>query len=117
MLLVEDDESVRDLAREALTRGGYRVVEATNGEEGLYLANEGSDTIDLVITDVVMPVMGGAGSWRRRLAARCGWTSSWIYTSGYAVAIQATGRQTLAHGLRVFLQKPFSLVRSAARCA
>ena len=59
VLLVEDNESVRALAFQALTRRGYRVFEAANGEEGIRIATELGGAIDLVITDVVMPVMGG----------------------------------------------------------
>ncbi|MEO8077860.1 MAG: response regulator, partial [Acidobacteriota bacterium] len=104
VLLVEDNESVRELAREALTRGGYHVVEASNGEEGLSLANEGPDAIDLVITDVVMPVMGG-----RELAARLLATSprmKIVFTSGYTDDRMET-QDVLQLGA-AFIQKPFT---------
>jgi len=59
VLLVEDEPGVRALARRALTGFGYRVLEATNGVEALTVARQTSEPIDLLLTDVVMPEMGG----------------------------------------------------------
>jgi two-component system cell cycle sensor histidine kinase/response regulator CckA len=59
ILLVEDDNTVRTLARVVLERYGYRVLEAFNGEEGLKRAMGHSSTIDMLVTDMVMPGMNG----------------------------------------------------------
>ncbi len=59
VLLVEDESGVRALARRALKEFGYRVLEATNGVEALTVARGCTDPIDLLLTDVVMPEMGG----------------------------------------------------------
>ncbi len=59
VLLVEDESGVRALARRALKEFGYRVLEATNGAEALTVARACNDPIDLLLTDVVMPEMGG----------------------------------------------------------
>ncbi|HTH63700.1 MAG TPA: PAS domain S-box protein [Gemmatimonadales bacterium] len=59
VLLVEDESGVRALARRALKEFGYRVLEATNGAEALTVARGCDDQIDLLLTDVVMPEMGG----------------------------------------------------------
>jgi CheY-like chemotaxis protein len=59
VLLVEDEESVRELVRETLIARGYKVLEAENGESGLRVAEAHGDGIDILITDVVMPGMGG----------------------------------------------------------
>jgi PAS domain S-box-containing protein len=104
VLLVEDNQSARELAREALARAGYHVLQASNGEDGLKLAADHEGEIDLVITDVVMPVMGG-----RELAARL--VAMWpdlkiVFTSGYlddaSVRHERLGPQS------AFIQKPFT---------
>ncbi len=59
ILLVEDDESVRMLTLRALREAGYRVVDARNGREALELVRPGSLEFDAVVTDIVMPGMGG----------------------------------------------------------
>ena len=105
VLLVEDEESVRQLVRETLTAKGYRVLEAENGEAGMAVAAQHQGTIDLVITDVVMPGMGG-----RELVRQIGETrpeTRVLYLSGYTEdAIVSDG--TIESGT-AFLQKPFTL--------
>ncbi|HTW56903.1 MAG TPA: PAS domain S-box protein [Terriglobales bacterium] len=104
ILLVEDEESVRQLVRETLVAKGYRVVEAENGETGLAAAN-GEGKIDLVITDVIMPGMGG-----RELVQELAKTrpqTKVLYLSGYTEdSIVSEG--TMDSGT-AFLQKPFTL--------
>lgn len=59
ILVVEDAESVRVLVREALEDAGYRVIEASNGREALERISQNREPIHLMLTDVVMPKMGG----------------------------------------------------------
>jgi CheY-like chemotaxis protein len=60
ILLVEDEENVRKLVRKILQENGYWVLEAANGEEALFVAQEyGTEPINLMVTDVVMPGMNG----------------------------------------------------------
>ena len=59
ILLVEDEPAVRQLFAQALTRAGYRVFEARNGQEALKVFDQHGDTIDLLLTDIRMPFMGG----------------------------------------------------------
>jgi CheY-like chemotaxis protein len=59
VLLVEDADAVRNVVRRALTRLGYRVLEASNGPQAIGIALEHSSDIDLLLTDFVMPQMGG----------------------------------------------------------
>jgi CheY-like chemotaxis protein len=59
VLVVEDEEQLRRLVSRALGSFGYTVVEAANGQEALELAQNRSEKVDLLLTDVVMPVMGG----------------------------------------------------------
>jgi two-component system cell cycle sensor histidine kinase/response regulator CckA len=60
ILLVEDEPAVRKLFAAALTRAGYRVYEARNGQEAIKLFDEHGDGIHLLLTDMRMPYMGGA---------------------------------------------------------
>ncbi len=60
ILLVEDEPVVRQLFAHALTRAGYRVYEARNGEEAIKVFDQHGDGIDMLLTDMRMPYMGGA---------------------------------------------------------
>ncbi len=104
VLLVEDNDSVRSLARETLVRSGYRVLEARNGEEALGIGAAHLHDLALLVTDVVMPVMGGkelAGQltkWRPDLKI--------IFTSGYVD--ERVTQQNPGDWGAMFLQKPFT---------
>jgi len=60
ILLVEDEPAVRQLFAQALARAGYSVHEARNGQEAMKLFDQHGDEIDLLLTDIRMPYMGGA---------------------------------------------------------
>ena len=60
ILLVEDEPAVRQLFAQALSRAGYAVFEARNGQEAVKLFDQHGETIDLLLTDMRMPYMGGA---------------------------------------------------------
>jgi CheY-like chemotaxis protein len=57
ILVIDDDEQVLDMLYESLTREGYDVLKASNGEQGLRLCRENS--VDLIITDIIMPEKEG----------------------------------------------------------
>jgi two-component system, cell cycle sensor histidine kinase and response regulator CckA len=59
ILLVEDEEYIRDLGRRYLSRAGYSVVEAANGREALDLYRKSQNSISLIVLDLIMPEMGG----------------------------------------------------------
>lgn len=59
ILLVEDEPAVRQLFAQALIRAGYRVFEARNGQEALKVFDQHGDSIDMLLTDMRMPYMGG----------------------------------------------------------
>jgi len=109
VLLVEDEAGVRGLTRHALAGWGYRLLEATNGADALRVASEFGGQIDLLVTDVVMPDMGGRQLAERLLAVRP--TMKVLYVSGY------TDDAVVRHGILEkhvqFLQKPFSPVALA----
>jgi DNA-binding response OmpR family regulator len=102
LLLVEDDDTVRETLALILERQGYRVLTAPNGRAALIVCETHRNPIDLVITDVVMPQMGGRELVRRLEAVRPGVPV--LYMSGY------TDDAIVKHGvLRCeldFLQKP-----------
>src|SRR6516225_11963075 len=60
ILLVEDEPAVRQLFAQALVREGYSVFEARNGQEAMRLFDQHGDSIDMLLTDLRMPYMGGA---------------------------------------------------------
>jgi DNA-binding response OmpR family regulator len=59
ILLVEDEDMIRSLVRDVLTRDGYTVLDAESGEAALHVLRGQDGTIDLLLTDVVMPGMSG----------------------------------------------------------
>ncbi|HVR27288.1 MAG TPA: ATP-binding protein [Candidatus Polarisedimenticolia bacterium] len=104
ILLVEDEESVRQLVRETLESRGYRVLEAANGPAALTLADAVLDTIHLVITDIVMPGLSGHQLVQQLLNARP--TTKVLYLSGHSEDAVATAE---VGPPKAFLQKPFTL--------
>ena len=99
ILLVEDEPAVRQLFAQALTRAGYRVYEARNGQEALKVFDQYGDTVDLLLTDMRMPYMGGAELAQHLRARRR--TLKLLCVSGYP----AGGEPELTAD---FLAKPFS---------
>lgn len=104
ILLVEDDRAVRTVATAALQRGGYRVIEADNGVSALRIVEAGDAAFDLVLSDMVMPGMGGrelAGHLQRLLP-----DVPVVLMSGYT-------RDAMLHSAQLpagspFLEKPFT---------
>ena len=104
ILLVEDEDAVRAVARESLRRRGYQVLEASNAEAALEAAARFAGHIGLLLTDVVMPGLSGRALADRLAAQRPG--TRVLYMSGYTDdAIVQHG--VLEPGLS-FLQKPFT---------
>jgi signal transduction histidine kinase/ActR/RegA family two-component response regulator len=105
ILVVEDEESVRRLVRVVLEREGYRVLQATNGVEAMRLLEDPSLSLDILLTDVMMPQMGGRELAERLLAVQP--DLSVIFMSGY-VADRAT-LTGVAERRAPLLQKPFAI--------
>jgi CheY-like chemotaxis protein len=103
VLLVEDEPAVRELAVTTLRERGYKVMEAGNGEEGLRVARQHDGKIDLVLTDVVMPVMGGKEMADSLRGSRP--DTKILFTSGYAE--EALGHRGVPRGGIGFLEKPY----------
>ncbi len=105
ILLVEDEAAVRELAREILASEGYRVLTAGDGAQALILCAGLREPLDLLLTDMVMPGMGG-GDLGRRLTALDPHLPV-LYMSGYTD--DAILRQGVMREREHFLQKPFTL--------
>jgi two-component system, cell cycle sensor histidine kinase and response regulator CckA len=99
ILLVEDEPAVRQLFAQALMRAGYKVHEARNGQEALRVFDQHGDSVDLLLTDMRMPFMGGA-ELASQLRGRRG-ALKLLCISGYA-----GGNELEFSG--DFLAKPFS---------
>jgi PAS domain S-box-containing protein len=111
VLLVEDAAAVRAVSKEVLERQGYTVLEASNGADALRLAERHHGSIHLLLTDVVMPKVGG-----RELAERLAVTrpdTAVVYMSGYTD--DAVVRHGILEGGVAYLQKPFSPERLARK--
>jgi len=111
ILLVEDEDSVREVASRILRRQGYTVVEARNGVDAMRQLTEGGSEFDLIVTDIVMPEMGGL-----ELAQRVReWTPNAriLFTSGYTE--DAVLRRNFLDPGAEFVEKPFTPARLAQR--
>jgi DNA-binding response OmpR family regulator len=104
VLVVEDEQLVRDLVRRTLRRAGYTVLVAENGEEALSVSRANVGPVDLVVTDVVMPRMNGSELASRLLLERPGMRV--LFVSGYANDVLDV-RGGLEPGTD-YLQKPFT---------
>jgi CheY-like chemotaxis protein len=104
ILVVDDEDGVREVACRILTGAGYQVLAAANGEEALAVADGHDGTIHAVITDVVMPRMNGAELARALRTRRP--TVPVLYMSGYAAPLM-TEQGLLEPGVTV-LGKPFT---------
>jgi len=104
ILLVEDEPSVRTLIRDELRKLGYRVIEAKNGIEACLLATQQAGLFQLLLTDIVMPGMGG-----RELAQHLSVINPdlrTLFISGYMDDVGIMAGQE--EGTTSFLQKPFT---------
>jgi two-component system cell cycle sensor histidine kinase/response regulator CckA len=105
VLLVEDDTTLRRIATRALERGGYRVTAVANGRDALRAIERLDAPPDLVMSDVVMPQMGGP-ELLRALHAR-GLEPKVLFTSGYQAADASARRQVDAE--HPFIAKPWHI--------
>jgi two-component system, cell cycle sensor histidine kinase and response regulator CckA len=111
VLLVEDEDGVRELLQEILTEQGYRVLAASRGAEALRISDAVAEEIPLLVTDVVMPRMNGRElAWKLRLRRP---TLRVLYLSCYTE--EAIGHHGVIEPDAAFLQKPFTRAELARK--
>jgi CheY-like chemotaxis protein len=115
VLLVEDEPMVREVSAAALERLGYRVMQAGDGHAALRRAREHEGRLDLLLTDVVMPGMGGRELAETLLAERP--LMAVLYASGYTA--ETLPDPHLRPGAGQLLRKPYRLadLRAAVEAA
>jgi CheY-like chemotaxis protein len=104
ILIVEDEDQVRDLAKQILEEKGYSVMTAADGAEGVRICQDFPERFDLVITDVVMPMIGGTELAQQisKIQSR----AKILYMSGYTS--DSMVRDGVLEDEAFFLQKPFT---------
>jgi len=105
ILIVEDNDQVRHLAKSVLSRNGYRVLDAKDGREALEILGGHHGSVHLLLSDVVLPGMNGKELYEKALAIRP--SLKILYMSGYTGNVIAH-RGVLDEGVQ-FIQKPFTV--------
>ncbi|RYZ67535.1 MAG: response regulator, partial [Proteobacteria bacterium] len=104
VLVVEDDSQLRGIYQDLLQQNGYKVLLSENGKEALRLVQSGSSKIDLIVTDMVMPEMGGAELGENLISLRP--DAKILFISGYSGDRVDTSITELKNTR--YLQKPFN---------
>ncbi len=104
VLVIDDEASIRSIVSQTLERNGYRTVQAQNGREAMALLHEHADSVRLVFTDMMMPIMDGAATAAYVLENHPGVA---IVASSGLSASAAVDRAREA-GVRHFISKPFA---------
>ena len=103
VLLVEDDDQVRSFVRMLLTNNGYRVLEASNGAEGLEIAEQNSADIDLLLSDMLLPELSGYDLAQKVLELRP--QTKILFMTGYVEG--EIVQRCISELGATFLDKPF----------
>jgi CheY-like chemotaxis protein len=105
VLLVDDEEVIREVGKELLEAVGYQVLIAKDGKEAVEVYRENCDDIDLVVLDMIMPNMGGGEAYDRMKEIDP--DIRVLLSSGYSIDGEAT--EILERGCDGFIQKPFDI--------
>jgi two-component system cell cycle sensor histidine kinase/response regulator CckA len=105
ILLVDDEQTIVDVGKEILSKLGYKVLSAGGGQEALDVFKGNKDKIDMVILDMIMPVMSGSEVYKR--IQQISPDMKVLLSSGYSIDGEAT--EILKRGCNGFIQKPFSI--------
>ena len=106
ILLVDDEELIREVSREMLEAVGYNVLSAGSGKEAVNVYKKHQDTIDLVVLDMIMPEMGGGQVYDRLKEINPG--VKVLLSSGYSINEEAMS--IMKRGCDGFIQKPFRII-------
>ncbi len=105
ILLVDDEENVRDVGKDLLEGSGYTVITASSGREALELYRDKRSSISLIILDLIMPEMGGKECLEGLLKIDS--SVKTLICSGYSA--NGTAKEAVATGAKGFISKPYNL--------
>ena len=105
LMLVDDEDFIRQLARDILQMKGYTIIEASHGKEAVDLYAEQKDSIDLVIMDMAMPVMGGKETFIKLKEINA--NVKVVFATGFAK--DGESEEMIANGVRAFIEKPYRI--------
>jgi len=111
VLLVDDEDTIREVGQELLEAMGYRVLMASDGKEAIELYKKDRNDIDMVLLDMVMPNMGGGDAYDRMKEINP--DIKVLLSSGFSIDGEAT--QILERGCNGFIQKPFTMKELSIR--
>lgn len=105
ILLIDDEATILDVTKEVLETMGYKVITASNGLEAIEIYKKENHRIDMVILDMIMPVMGGGETFDELKSINK--DIKVILSSGYSLTGQAT--EIMKRGVKAFIQKPYKM--------
>jgi PAS domain S-box-containing protein len=111
VLFVDDEEAIREVGEELLEAMGYKVLLARDGKEAVEIYERNGDTIDIVLLDIVMPLMGGGEAYDR--IKEMNPDVKVLLLSGYSIDGEAG--EILDRGCDGFIQKPFTMKELSGR--
>jgi len=111
ILLVDDEEIVRDVGVQMLEAFGYKAYEAGSGKEAIRILEENKDEIQLIILDMIMPEMGGKEVFEKVKEIKP--DVKVLLSTGYNADSQAT--EIMDKGCNGFIQKPFNMKELASK--
>jgi CheY-like chemotaxis protein len=103
ILVIDDEETVRNVARIALERCGYEVLTAEDGQKGVDLFDQNPETISLILLDMAMPGLSGEETLKRIRETRA--DTPVVVSSGFS---ETDARAKFGDGISAFLQKPYT---------
>lgn len=110
VLVADDEEALRNLSRDVLEALGYTVITAENGERALEIYSEHSDSIDLLLFDVVMPITGGLEAYQKIRASGNGSRVPVVFMTGYSAEVLDNSKAgMLEMDTLPVIQKPYTL--------